>query len=149
MGACSVPKIKLFNFKEKKDMKNTHTTAAAAAAATNNKIIKFSKKVFNFNVIVNDCGVTKAAQESGYKLEFKNVLLGIQKQKGTNEKYIIDIETGLIIFKIKNLKMLTFETLEKWIEKAIDAKEKMKNNHNSYYGGVSALDYYKNIVKNI
>lgn len=130
-------------------MKNTQTTAAAAAATTNNNLIKFSKKVFNFNVIVNDCGVTKAAQESGYKLEFKNVLLGIQKQEGTHEKYIIDLETGLIIFKIKNLKMLTFETLEKWIDRAIPVKEKMKNNYKSYYGGVSALDYYKNIVKNI
>lgn len=130
-------------------MKNTQTTAAAAAAATNNNLIKFSKKVFNFNVIVNDCGEFKAAQESGYKLEYKNMLLAIQREKGTHKKYIIDLETGLIIFKIKNLKELTAAVLEKWINAAIPEKEKMKNNYRSYYGGVSALDYYKNIVKNI
>ena len=121
-------------------MENTQNTQQ-------NNLIKFSKKVFNFNVIVNHCGTFEAAQESGYKLNYNGVLLAIQKQNGTHEKIIIDLETGLIIFKIKNLKELTAAVLEKWIEKALPVKEKMK--HTFKRGGVSDLEYYKNIVKNI
>ena len=117
---------------------------------TTNAPIRFSKKLQNFNVLVNNgVGEFVAIQTTGYKTSFKGVLLGIQKQEGTHEKYIIDLETGLIIFRVKNLKELTFETLEKWINKALPVKEKMQKNYNKMYGGFSALDYYKNIVKNI
>ena len=115
-----------------------------------NNLIKFSKKAFNFNVIVNADGEFKAAQESGYKFKYNGVLLAIQKQSGTREKFIIDIETGLIIFKIKSLKELTETTVGGWIEKAIKAKENLKNTYNyKRYGSSSAHDFYKNIVKNI
>lgn len=126
-----------------------NTTNTAQTPGTPNAPIRFSRKLQNFNVLVNHEGTLKAVQEKGYKTSFKGVLLGIQKQEGTHEKYIIDLETGLIIFKVKNLKQLTFETLEKWINKALPVKEKMQKNYNEMYGGVSALDYYKNIVKNI
>ncbi len=126
-----------------------NTTNTTQTPGTPNAPIRFSRKLQNFNVLVNHEGTFKAVQEKGYKTSFKGVLLGIQKQEGTHEKYIIDLETGLIIFRVKNLKELTLETLEKWINKAIPVKEKMQTNYNKIYGGVSALDYYKNIVKNI
>ena len=129
-------------------MENTTNTAQTPGAA--NAPIKFSRKLQNFNVLANNgAGEFIAIQTTGYKTTFNGVLLGIQKQEGTHQKLIIDIETGFIIFKVKNLKQLTFETLEKWINKAIPVKEKMQTNYNKMYGGVSALDYYKNIVKNI
>ena len=122
-------------------MENTTNTTKAP--------IRFSRKLQNFNVLVNnEVGEFVAIQTTGYKTSFKGVLLGIQKQEGTHEKYIIDLETGLIIFHVKNLKMLTYELLEKWINRAIPVKEKMKKDFRKY-GDVSALDYYKNIVKNI
>lgn len=129
-------------------MENTTNTTQTPGAE--NAPIKFSRKLQNFNVLANNgAGEFIAIQEKGYKTTFNGVLLGIQKQEGTQQKIIIDLETGLIIFKVKNLKQLTFETLEKWINKAIPVKEKMQENYNKMYGGVSALDYYKNIVKNI
>lgn len=126
-------------------MENTTQTPGAASAP-----IKFSRKLQNFNVLANNgAGEFVSIQTTGYKTTFKGVLLGIQKQEGTHEKLIIDLETGFIIFKVKNLKQLTFETLENWINKALPVKEKMQKNYNKIYGGFSALDYYKNIVKNI
>lgn len=129
-------------------MENTTNTTQTPGAA--NAPIKFSRKLYNFNVLANNgTGEFVAIQKTGYKTNFNGVLLGIQKQEGTHEKFIIDLETGLIIFRIKNLKELTLETLEKWINKALPVKEKMQTNYNKMYGGASALDYYKNIVKNI
>ena len=126
-------------------MENTTQTPGAANAP-----IKFSRKLQNFNVLANNgAGEFVSIKTTGYKTTFNGVLLGIQKQEGTHEKIIVDLETGLIIFKIKNLKQLTFKTLEKWINRALPVKEKMQKNYNKIYGGVSALDYYKNIVKNI
>ena len=126
-------------------MENTTQTPGAASTP-----IKFSRKLQNFNVLANNgVGEFVSIKTTGYKTTFNGVLLGIQKQEGTHEKIIVDLETGLIIFKVKNLKQLTLETLEKWINKAIPVKEKMQKNYNKIYGGVSALDYYKNIVKNI
>lgn len=127
-------------------MENTTNTTQTPGAE--NATIKFSRKLYNFNVLANNGGDFVAIQEKGYKTTFNGVLLGIQKQEGTQQKIIIDLETGLIIFKVKNLKQLTFKTLEKWINAAIPVKEKMKKDFRNY-GGVSALDYYKNIVKNI
>ena len=129
-------------------MENTTNTTQTPGAA--NAPIRFSRKLQNFNVLANNgAGEFIAIQTTGYKTTFNGVLLGIQKQEGTQQKIIIDLETGLIIFKVKNLKQLTFETLEKWINKALPVKEKMQENYNKMYGGVSALDYYKSIVKNI
>lgn len=126
-----------------------NTTNTTQTPGTTNAPIRFSKKLQNFNVLANNgAGEFIAIQTTGYKTTFNGVLLGIQKQEGTHEKYIIDLETGLIIFRVKNLKELTLETLEKWINKALPVKEKMKKDFRKY-GDVSALDYYKNIVKNI
>ena len=126
-------------------MENTTQTPGTASAP-----IKFSRKLQNFNVLANNgAGEYMAIKKTGYKTTFNGVLLGIQKLEGTRKKIIIDLETGLIIFKVKNLKELTFETLEKWINRALPVKEKMQKNYSEIYGGVSALDYYKDIVTNI
>ena len=125
-----------------------NTTNTTQTPGTTNAPIRFSRKLYNFNALANNGGEFIAIQEKGYKTTFNGVLLGIQKQEGTHEKLIIDLETGCIIFKVKNLKQLTFETLEKWISAAIPVKEKMKKDFR-YHGDVSALDFFKNIVKNI
>lgn len=92
-------------------MENTTNTTQTPGAE--NAPIKFSRKLQNFNVLANNgAGEFIAIKTTGYKTSFNGVLLGIQKQEGTHEKYIIDLETGFIIFKVKNLKQLTFETLE-------------------------------------